>query len=98
MEFEWDENKNISNTKKHGITLDEAQSVFEDLSSAIFEDNRFDYGESRFLIIGKLYSEILNKNILAVVIYTEREGRIRIISARKANKRERKLYESQRFF
>ena len=52
MEFEWDENKNISNTKKHGITFDEAQSVFEYLSAVILEDNRFDYGESRFLIMG----------------------------------------------
>ena len=93
MEFEWDQNKNISNTKKHGITFDEAQSIFNDSSAIIFEDNRFDYGETRFVMIGKMYSEILNKNILAVVVYTERAEIIRIISARKASKQERKLYE-----
>lgn len=93
MEFEWDETKNITNVKKHGITFDEAQLIFDDPFAVIFEDNRFDYGEIRFVIIGKMYSDVTNKDILVVMVYTERGGRIRIISARKASKWERKLYE-----
>ncbi len=93
MNFEWDINKNISNLKKHGITFEEAQSIFDDLSAIIFEDDRFTYGESRFIIIGQIYLETLNKYILGIVVYTERADKIRIISARKASKQERKLYE-----
>lgn len=93
MNFEWDINKNISNQQKHGITFEEAQSIFDDLSAIIFEDDRFAYGELRFIIIGQIYLETLNKYILGIVVYTERADKIRIISARKASKQERKLYE-----
>ncbi|MGI0480925.1 BrnT family toxin [Geminocystis sp. CENA526] len=93
MNFEWDINKNISNQQKHGITFEEAQSIFDDLSAIIFEDDRFAYGESRFIIIGQIYLETINKYILGIVVYTERADKIRIISARKASKQERKLYE-----
>jgi len=93
MIFEWDIDKNISNVKKHGITFEEAQSIFDDLSAIIFEDDRFVYGESRYIIIGQIYLETLNKYTLGIVVYTEREATIRIISARKASKKERKLYE-----
>ena len=93
MNFEWDINKNISNQQKHGITFEEAQSIFDDLSAIIFEDDRFAYGELRFIIIGQIYLETLNQYILGIVVYTERADKIRIISARKASKQERKLYE-----
>ncbi|AFZ47416.1 protein of unknown function DUF497 [Cyanobacterium stanieri PCC 7202] len=93
MNFEWDINKNISNQQKHGITFEEAQSIFDDLSAIIFEDNRFAYGEYRCIIIGQIYLETIQKYILGVVVYTERADTIRIISARKASKQERRLYE-----
>ncbi len=96
MEFEWDENKNQSNIRKHGISFSEARSVFEDSNSILFEDERFDYGERRYIAIGGFYSEFLNRNIIVTVVYTEREeDLIRIISARKANKAEKRLYEQQ---
>ena len=93
MDFEWDIDKNISNLKKHGITFEEAKSIFDDLSAILFEDDRFAYGESRLIIIGQIYLKTLNNYILGIVIYTERADKIRIISARKASKKERKLYE-----
>ncbi len=96
MEFEWDENKNQSNIRKHGISFSEARSVFEDSNSILFEDERFNYGERRYIAIGGFYSEFLNRNIIVTVVYTERgEDLIRIISARKANKTEKRLYEQQ---
>ena len=97
MEFEWDEDKNSTNIRKHGVNFSEARLVFNDLNCLFFEDNRFDYWEIRYIAIGGFYSEFLNKNILVTVVYTERdEELIRIISARKSNKREKRIYEQQK--
>ncbi len=85
MEFEWDSAKRISNLEKHGIDFADASKVFENASVTI-EDSRFDYGERRFVTFG-----LLNESVIAVV-HTERENRIRIISARKATKHERSNY------
>ena len=96
MNFEWDEQKNHNNVRKHGIDFSEAKLVFNDFNAIFFEDERFDYGEIRYVAIGLLDSDSLNKIIIVVVVYTEkREDLIRIISARKANKREVRLYEQQ---
>lgn len=96
MNFEWDENKNQANIRKHGISFSEAKSVFNDFNAIFLEDNRFDYGEIRYIAIGQLESDFLNKSLIVMVVYTERrEDLIRIISARKANKREIRFYEQQ---
>ena len=87
MEFEWDENKNQSNQSKHGISFDEAAEIFR---YPIYKlvDIRKDYEEVRYIGIGSN-----SQMIVLTVIFTERESRIRIISARRANKKERKLYD-----
>jgi len=90
MEFEWDEKKNTSNQEKHGIDFNDAKEVFNDENIRITPDLRADYGESRWKIIGKLYSSIIT------VIYTNRDNSVRIISARKASHNERNEYNNIR--
>jgi len=85
--FEWDENKNKSNLDKHGFDFNDAKEVFKDENRTISEDNRNDYGESRWITIGKMYKALI------VVIYTIRNV-TRIISARMANKKEREKYNN----
>jgi uncharacterized DUF497 family protein len=87
MDFEWDENKNNSNIFKHGIDFNDAIQVFADPSVAVQEDTRKDYGERRFQAVGLVSEGLL------LVVYTERKGNmLRIISARKANRKERFFY------
>ncbi len=87
MQFEWDENKNRINIQKHGIDFNDAIEMFKHPLLSL-EDNREHYGEERWLGIGWI------KNMMGVVIYTERTGDvIRIISARKATKKEVHYYE-----
>ncbi len=88
MEFEWDENKNVRNQEKHGLAFEDAALAFFDENAIKITDNRKDYGEQRFQLIGAI------DNIAIVfVAYTNRNQNIRLISARKANKKERGLYE-----
>jgi uncharacterized protein len=88
MEFEWDESKRIANLRKHGIDFLDVPAVF-DGSIVTIEDNRFDYGEDRFVTFGLLQGRIV------AVVHTESEDCIRIISARKANKYEQATYFEQ---
>lgn len=85
MKFEWDENKRQTNVTKHGIDFIDAQKIF-DYDTVTIEDNRFNYGEQRFIAIGLLNGKII------VVVYTEISNKIRIISARKATKNEQQIY------
>ncbi len=87
--FEWDPQKAKTNFEKHGITFDEASTVFKDNLSLTIDDPLHSYDEERLVLIGMSY-----KNRLLVVVHTEREDSIRIISARKAVKRERRYYEN----
>ena len=89
LSFEWDTKKAHSNEKKHGITFDEASTVFADPLSLTIDDPLHSEIEDRFIIIGVSY-----KNRVLIVNHTERGGKIRIISARKATKKERFYYES----
>lgn len=90
MEFEWDENKNEINKKKHGISFEDVESVFSDFSAIIFDDPDHSETEERFLIIGMS----LRKGICIVShCYRNNENIIRIISARKATKNERMIYQ-----
>jgi uncharacterized DUF497 family protein len=86
LSFEWDETKNISNFKKHEISFEIAQGIFDNPTIDII-DNRFNYQETRIKTIGRLENEII-----LVVIRTDRNGVIRLISARKARKDEREYY------
>jgi hypothetical protein len=87
MRFEWDETKNRINIQKHGIDFNDAVDMFKHpLLSKL--DNTENYGEERWIGIGWI------KNIIALVVYTERKNDvIRIISARKATKQEVYYYE-----
>jgi uncharacterized DUF497 family protein len=86
LKFEWDENKNIVNKEKHKISFETAQYVFLDPAAPRAFDRTIN-GEDRWHIIGKILGVIV-----VLVVYTERNGNTRIISARKANKKERILY------
>ena len=97
MEFEWDENKNQSNIAKHGIDFQQAKRVFEDPYLLTYEDNRFSYGEMREISIGQLLLTTQQKVIIILVVHTDRNRKIRLISARLASKKERKQYEQQSF-
>jgi uncharacterized protein len=84
MEFEWDENKNQWNIAQRGFDFAFASGIFE---KPVYEgEAQGDYAEIRIKAIGKV------ENIVLCVIYTRRENRIRIISARKASRNERRIY------
>lgn len=87
--FEWDENKNRINQKKHGISFEEAQTVFWDDSAILFDDPEHSEEEERFLMLGM--SNAANVCIVCHC-YRESETVIRIISARKATKKEEGRY------
>lgn len=89
MEFEWNQDKSDANFKKHNITFHEASTVFGDPLAITFNDPDHSTGEHRFLTFG--YSRASK---LLVVVHTERQGKIRIISARRATRQERKIYEN----
>jgi uncharacterized protein len=90
LEFEWDDNKSQQTFQNRGFDFGFATQAFSDPSGFREPDQRLPYGEDRF----RFYGEIQGK--LFVVIYTEREGRIRIISARKANTREIQAHSKRR--
>jgi uncharacterized DUF497 family protein len=85
--FEWDESKALKNERKHKVAFEEAKTVFDDPLSLTIPDPDHSESEDRFVDIGKS-----SRGRILVVVYTERGESIRIISSRKANKRERKQY------
>lgn len=89
MEFEWDPDKEQSNVEKHQVDFAEAKTVFNDPLEATIPDPTHSLDENRFLSLGRSETDRL-----VVVSYTERHGgRIRIISARLASRKERRQYE-----
>jgi uncharacterized DUF497 family protein len=86
LEFEWDDAKATENYARHGVSFDLAKKVFNDPFAVERIDDRQDYGEERYIIIGLADGEIL------FVAYTEREERIRLISARRAIRHEQDDY------
>lgn len=91
--FEWDKRKATSNLKKHGVSFDEASTVFDDPSALIFPDDDHSEAEERELIIG--YSVVRR---LLIVGFTERTGEtLRLISARGVTRKERQSYEEHHF-
>ena len=89
INFEWDYNKNQINKRKHGINFEEAKTVFYDDNAIVFDDPEHSMEEERFLILG-----ITKYENLCIVshCYRDKENKIRIISARKATKKETKIY------
>jgi len=85
--FEWNPEKAQRNLQKHKVSFEEASSVFDDPMFITLLDNKHD-DEERYVTIG-----ISNKTRLLLVAHTERDNRIRIISARKATKHEEKFYK-----
>lgn len=89
MEFEWDPKKATENQRKHRISFEEAITAFDDPFALIAPDEKHSKGEHREWLIGEAEPGVL------VIVFTMRESRTktRLISARKANRKERKLYE-----
>ena len=89
MQFEWDREKEKRNRTKHGVSFDEAVTVFYDPLSATFDDPEHSFGEHRLITIG-----FSSHGTLFVVSYIERGNAIRIISARPATAPERRRHEN----
>lgn len=87
LQFEWDERKAARNMEKHQVTFDEARTVFDDLMFITFIDDEHSLDEERYMTIG-----LSNHGRVLIVAHTDREGQARIISARKATKREEQYY------
>jgi uncharacterized protein len=88
MKFDWDTNKAVSNLSKHGVSFDEAKTVFDDPLYVDFYDPDHSEDEERYLILG-----ISNQGRLLIVSYTGREELTRLISARVVTRIEREAYE-----
>ena len=84
--FEWDEQKNKQNLSKHGLSFDDAETVFSG-PCVTFEDERREYGEKRFVTLGQIEG-----HRIVVIAHTPRGANTRIISMRKANSREQETY------
>ena len=90
MDFEWDPEKDLRNQAKHGVSFEEASSVFSDPLAVTVSDPRHSEEEFRYVTTGYTSSERL-----IIVAHADREARIRIITAREAKPSERRAYESE---
>ena len=88
MEYEWDEAKRAANLRKHGVDF-ESVAEFDWSAALVLPDTRRDYGEPRWIALGPLGHRVF------CLVFTKRGERIRVISLRKANRREVNRYESQ---
>ena len=90
LRFDWDERKNKSNRIKHGIWFEEAQSVFSDPHGRLFYDPEHSEHEDRFILLGVSSAA---RTLIVVHCYKENDSVVRIISARKATRKEVRFYE-----
>jgi hypothetical protein len=88
-EFEWDDRKAAANAARHGVAFETARLAFEDAFAVAREDGRENYGELRYVLLGMVDNRLLH------VAYTTRGERVRIISARLAEPRERRRYHEE---
>ena len=88
MRFEWNENKAIANLSKHGVSFEEAKTIFDDPFYVDFYDPDHSENEERYLIVGES-----SQGRLLIVSYAERKDSIRLISAREVTRKEREIYE-----
>ena len=89
LRFEWDERKNATNVRKHGVSFDEAASVFADENALLLDDPEHSEDEDRFILLGLGHSLRI---LLVFHCFREEEDVIRIISARRASRAEREQY------
>lgn len=89
--FEWDQKKEHSNQKKHGVDFAEASTVFGDPLSVTINDPDHGFEEDRYVILGTS-----DAHRLLVVVHTNRGDRIRLISAREANRYEKRIYQEEK--
>ena len=92
LQFQWDESKNRANQRKHGVSFDEAQTVFYDEWAILVQDDAPDEPEERFVLLG------MSAGLRTLVVchcYREDDQVIRIISARRADRQERRDYETR---
>ena len=92
LRFEWDQRKNAANKRKHGVSFEEARTVFYDERALLIEDPLDENEEDRFVLLG------LSAGLRTLVVchcYREEDSLIRIISARKAHREERRNYEKR---
>lgn len=87
IRFEWDEG-NSEHIKRHNVTMEEAEDVFFDKDQVVYEDRKHSVVEKRFIIIGKT-----EQQRLLYQVFTQRDGKLRVISSRDLNKKEVGLYE-----
>ncbi len=90
MEIEWDPKKALTNKKKHDVSFEEAASVFGDPLAITFADPDHSIGERRYITFGLSF---LRRGL--VVSHSDRNGRIRVISARKMTRNEKRIYEEE---
>ena len=90
LHFIWDDSKNKTNKKKHGVSFEEAQTIFFDESAMEFFDSEHSHDEDRFLLLGQSFSL---RTLMVCHFYRGKNETIRIISARKATARERSKYQ-----
>ncbi|CCI20543.1 conserved hypothetical protein [Microcystis aeruginosa PCC 9807] len=88
MQFEWNKNKAVNNLSKHGVSFEEAKTIFDDPLYVDFYDPDHSEGEERYLIVGES-----DRGRLLIVSYTERGDAVRLISAREVTRTEREAYE-----
>jgi hypothetical protein len=93
LEFEWDKKKERTNAKKHGVSFDEARTVFYDEQAIQFYDPEHSDEEDRFILLGTSFKL---KTLVVCHCFREDETKIRIISARKADTEEEQVYWSNR--
>jgi len=88
-DFEWDDNKAAQNFREHGVSFESAREVFQDPFALEWLDTTEDYGEERYVVVGMVQSRLL------FVVYTWRDERKRVISARGAEPYERRRYHEE---
>ncbi len=93
LDFEWDKNKNRTNIKKHGVSFNDARTVFYDEQAIQFYDPEHSDEEDRFILLGTSFKL---KTLVVCHCYRDDETKIRIISARKADREEEQVYWSNR--
>ena len=86
LPFVWDETKAVSNLRKHGVSFEQASAAFDDPGITFLQDETIAYGEVRMIAIGLMGMTLLT------IVFTERGEAIRIISARRSNKMEERIY------
>lgn len=88
--FEWDPEKEKRNQRKHGVSFHEAATVFGDPLSITFHDPDHSAGEERYITIG-----MSKKGVILVVAHAEKGDAVRVVTARRATRRERRFYEEK---